>query len=52
MHCIPYCGPELGVSLAVEGLLSLVGVLCSPVASAPVVYNVGEVALFGWPELV
>ena len=50
MHCIPRCCPELGVSLAVEGMLSLLGVLCSSVASAPVVYNVGE--LFGWSELV
>ena len=31
MQCIPCCGPELGVSLAVEGVLSLVGVLCFPV---------------------
>ena len=31
MHCIPCCGPELGVSLDVEGVLSLVGVFCFPV---------------------
>ena len=31
IHCIPCCGPELGVSLAVEGVMSLVGVFCFPV---------------------
>ena len=41
MHCIPCCVPELGVSLAVEGALSLVGVLCFPM-------NVGEVDIIIW----
>ena len=31
MYCIPCCGPELGVSLAVEGVVSLVGVFFFPV---------------------
>ena len=41
MHCIPCCGPELGVSLAVEGALSHVIVLCFPM-------NVGEVDVIIW----
>ena len=32
--CVPCCDPELGILLAVEGVLSLGGVLCFPVASA------------------